>query len=905
MVEGSFSERDSHVKQNSPWADKSSEQEAGEKVSRAGWGDNVAPLALNMQQVNPNMDGPNPNQNGGNGQKPWRAGFGQVAPDAQRIPQASNNGSSPWGTDASPPNQAPQGQWRAGFPDPSYRGPGQETQQANYNNNDNNPWRAGFPNSSYQGPGTDAQPPANTGRSPFGGGSLDSRSQPYTPVPENPNPGQSNTGGLDWKRDVANPAISGQQQTGQFPGMPSRADAPGVPSNPGLNDANAQQRQDIANSLVAKSSVFGHLMTGTGTGAAIGAGEWYLDRKLISSMGEPKSGLMTWWQEHSPMLKEQGAFADKLSLAEQVHTARLTEASLKEAALTKAAEPLQEVLSHLDGKVAGMAVDNEARKILLQQQAFMGDATLVTSQAKVAGVIGSAEEVEAGKKLFVAGSKEAKALTEFARAAEEKGKAGRAVKLAEGGMENARKELTQSVEAGAGTLGGRTLRGAATGLGVAGLTLGAGYGLDYLSSKMFGYKQPELDMFRAGMDGIAVPAVLLSNIPSRYKFALAGTAFLSARVADYAAGTGQFSAGAEYSKLLRPNMVDGVGITAAAMAPVDGKTKALLVGGAWLAGRAYNGLAHMVGWDGSTGVELRDNAQNAFTHDQLTRNESSFDNAVKAGVKLGQENELALELQMRDWLGKQSITNPITHMRGTAVLGAALGEFRLEGGSRLDITSHADKKDRILKGYNYDFGGEASTWLRMSAGSLVAAQQFAESHKGQTVDGQVMDDAYVQQLKNEQKKVEDNLNKIYGEHDINGIFNELKKQARVNSDDMDQALVRMKNALDVTTAKDPKFVAKSARDVALGFLAKASYMASKNNGGDANVMYQAAIQYLRQSEQLDPNAADNKKIEQIQLDVVKGIPGAQPSIQQAIDNQYKSNWNNPFQMQPPQYYPKQ
>jgi hypothetical protein len=915
MVDGTFSERDSHVKQDSPWADKSAEQDAGERVSRAGWGDNVAPLARNMQPIDPTMDGRNPNQNGGNGQKPWRAGFGSVAPDAQRFPQ--NNGSSPWGTDASPPTPqpAPQGQWRAGYPDSSYRGPGQDTQQPTYNNNPGNgsPWRAGYPDSTYRGPGTDAQPPVNnnSGNSPWRTGYPDSsypgpRAQPYSP-PENPNPNPAPAnqgGGLDWRRDVANPAIAGQGQTGQFPGMP-RGDAPSVPSNPGLNDMPGDARASVEKSLEAKSSVFGHLMTGAGTGAAIGAGEWYLDKKLLTSMGEPQTGLMQWWQNHSPMLKEQGAFADKVSLLEQAHNARLAEATIKTEALTKAAEPLKSVLDRLDAKVAGMAVDDAAREIVLKQQAFLGNAVFVSNPAKVAGVIGTAEEVEAGKKLFVTGSKEAKVLSEFAKAAEENGKAGRAATLAEAGMENARKELQQSIETGAGTLGGRTLRGAATGLGVAGLTLAAGYGMDYLGSRMFGYKAPELDSTRLFFDGIAVPAVLLSNIPARYKFAIAGSAFIGARVADYASGTGQFSAAAEYSKLLRPNLVDGVGITAAAMAPVDGKTKAALVGGAWLLGRAYNGVSHMFGWDGSTGAELRDTAQNAFTHDQMARTDSSFDNAVKAGKKLGEENEVALELQMRDWLAKQSITSPVTHMRGTAVLGAALGEFRLESGTRLDINSHADKKDRILKGYNYDFGGEATTWLRMSAGSLVSAQQYAETHKGQTVDGQVMDDNYIQQLKNEQKRVEDDLNKVYGEHDIKGIFNELKDQARVNGTDMDQALVRMKNTLDVTTSKDPKFVAKSSRDVAIGFLAKASYMATKNNGGDANVMYQAAIQYLRQAEQLDPNNPDNKKMEELQLDVVKGIPGAQPSIQQAINNQYKSNWNNPFQLQTPQLYPKQ
>src|SRR6185369_11790840 len=127
------------------------------------------------------------------------------------------------------------------------------------------------------------------------------------------------------------------------------------------------------------------------------------------------------------------------------------------------------------------------------------------------------------------------------------------------------------------------------------------------------------------LDGVAVPGILLSDLPARYKFALAGTAFVSARVADYFAGTG---ASAQMSTLLRPNTADGVLMTAAAMAPVDGKTKALLVAGAWGVGRLYNEVAHLTGLDGGAPAQLRDNAANSFNHDQLTRTESSFDNAV-------------------------------------------------------------------------------------------------------------------------------------------------------------------------------------------------------------------------------------------------------------------------------------
>jgi hypothetical protein len=353
-------------------------------------------------------------------------------------------------------------------------------------------------------------------------------------------------------------------------------------------------------------------------------------------------------------------------------------------------------------------------------------------------------------------------------------------------------------------------------------------------------------------------------------------------------------AAAQFSTLLRPNWVDSVGVTAAAMAPLDGKTKALAVGGTWLAARAYNEIAHLTGLEGQDPEELRTSFESAFNHDQNTNSEASFDKAVSRGVALGKENEVALELEMRDWMAKQNTLPQLSNMRGTAILADALGQFRLEGGSRLDLASHEDKKPRILAGENLDFGGEATNWLRMAAGSAVAAENFAITHKGQTVGTQVMDDNYIQQMKNEQTKIESQLNLVYGKHDMQKVFNVLTDQARTHWDDMDQALVRLSNQLSVTNSKDNRFVAKSSRDLAIGFLAEAKYVSDKGNGEDAVKFYQSAMTYLHNSEQLDANNPDNPQIEQIQASVAAKIPGA-------VSDQYKSTINNPFQLKAPNY----
>jgi hypothetical protein len=848
------SEKDTHVAK-SPWANQDGgEDDNTSSITRAGYGDMVAPLAQNMKPVDNSPGGSDPNANGNNGRSPWRAGYGGaggVAPSAQRLP-----------IDASSPDQVgtqANTQWRAGYPESSYKGPGTSA-TANPNpspwtssGNASTQWRAGYPDSSYKGPDT-TQQPANT-----------------TP---------------DWS------TYARQQQQIAQQTQPSRSDAPGVPSNPGLNGVTDDQRKYIENSLHLKTSMAGYLGTGAITGASIGAAEWYMDRKLLQTMGQPHSGVLGWWETHSPVLKEQSGLTSRLTELQGLHAAKSAELAVAEQSLANQARDLNSILGGLNTRAAGMAADDAAAGLLAKQRSFIADAGLRSNPAELAKVIGTPEEVAAGAKLFAKDSAEASTLLNLADASKAKSAADLAIKTAAKDVDKTQTLLSQSVEEGAGSLGGRTWKGAVKGLAVAGGTLALGYGMDKLGASIFGYKQPETDgMGRFLLDGVAVPAVLLSDLPARYKFALAGTAFLSARAADYFKGTG---ASVQMSTLLRPNTCDGVLMTAAAMAPVDGKTKAALIAGAWGVGRVYNEVAHLTGLDGGAPAQLRDDFQSSVSHDQLTRTESTFDSAVKKGAKLGKENEAALELEMRDWMSKQSSTNPLTFARTTAIISASLGQFRLEEGSRLDLTSHADKKPRILKGSDYDFGGEATTWLRMSAGSLVQAQNFVMSHKGQTVDGQTMDDNYVQQLKNEQTKVEAKLNVVYGKHDMQGIYEEMTKQARVNSGDMQQGLVRMKNQLDVLNSNDSRFVAKCCRDMAIGYLAEANYMTSKNNGEEARIMFQAAVQYLQRSEQLDKSAPDNEAIEKIQASLAKSIPGA-------VANQYNSNWNNPFQLKTPSY----
>jgi hypothetical protein len=410
--------------------------------------------------------------------------------------------------------------------------------------------------------------------------------------------------------------------------------------------------------------------------------------------------------------------------------------------------------------------------------------------------------------------------------------------------------------------------------------------LDNVGSNVFGYKRPEVNgLAQTLTDGVAVPAILLSNMPANYKLALAGTALLSGRVANF---LGAESPSSTMSTFFRPNAVDTVGMTVAALSGLDGRSKAMLIGGAYLAGRAYNEIAHVTGFDKDPS-EMRDNSLRAVAIDGNKRSTTSFAEAVESAKTLGKENEVALELQMKDWMSKSADSiSPIANDRGKAAIAEALGEFRLEEGTRLDLTTHQDTEPRILKGFNYDFGGEATTWLRWSAGSLVNAENFVDAHKGETVDKQVMNDEYRQQLKDLQTKVESKLDIVYGAHDINGIFNELKDQK--NFPQLYSDLLRMRSNLEVSNSQDAQNVAKQNRDLALGYLVVAASNASeRHDDNESAIMYKAALQYLQKSEMLvGKDQADNRSLEKLQTEVAKGIPEI---VNTAIKN-YSDTLNN-------------
>ncbi len=295
------------------------------------------------------------------------------------------------------------------------------------------------------------------------------------------------------------------------------------------------------------------------------------------------------------------------------------------------------------------------------------------------------------------------------------------------------------------------------------------------------------------------------------------------------------------------------------------------------------------GWQ--TGDAVKD-AFASFKIDQSARTDESFRMAVESHKALARKNEVSLEAMLNDWMRNEQTHQPLAHFRGTAMLATSIAEYRLEEGSRIDPKSLPHEKARMFKGYDFDFGGEATKFFRAAAGYLVMARNYINNHMGDVIDGQKMDTAHLKQYERLQSGVEQKLEKIYGAHDVEGVYAEIRRQVRENAPDWQQGLVRMKWDLNDPKTTDPRFIAKKNRDVALGYLAQADYKSSLANGEDAQILYRDAMKMLADSKSLDYNAPDNHAVERIAVRL-------KPQIDKAIQDQWDNPFNNPFEIPNP------
>lgn len=549
--------------------------------------------------------------------------------------------------------------------------------------------------------------------------------------------------------------------------------------------------------------------------------------------------------------------------------------------------------------------------LLKQQKAFLSDIGNLTNVNKAKAAIGSAEQVAlseplaGAKKLFVAGSPEAQALLERAQQHVDFYKAKSGAAAAEARLGKLEMDLQALREAGAGNGWAAATKGFLSGTLVTGATISAGYAAD---KWLIGSNANMSGFDRFLIDGVAVPGVLLTpGIPTRYRVGSAIALFGLARAKGYFDDSG-LPALSQSSLLLRPNTVDTLGFTTAALAPLGVRGKLAIAGATLVAGRGYNLLAHAAGWDGPDGIELRDRAVNALAADSNSKTTASFDRAVDAGLALSRHKagEGALDLQLADLINSGNRMSKLDYLRNHAILSTAIGMARLEKGSRIveggsnAVDIYGDDS-RILKKYKYDFLGESMLQLAQGFSDLSDLRYALHQEKAKVnTDGSLNDSAKKEKLSllddqmnqcdSERQKIDKTLKEIFGAHDIDGIFKELVDACRTRSRDMDQIIFKRKALFEtLTAAVNPEIRAKFARDLALAHLAEATRFGQGNDGEQARIMYSAALDFLSKANSLDPKNPNLPKLQSIANSISAQIPNA-------MKTQYSDSFSNPFQI---------
>lgn len=718
------------------------------------------------------------------------------------------------------------------------------------------------------------------------------------------------------------PRPNGFPLPGVLPGPGGRqagGDHPGInPTNQVIN-ITPDARKAIDDALHNAVNVQGNVLGGGVWGAALNTTRWGMDYAY-------SKGSIQWWEPYCNFMKKLGSEELKVDKAREVHA--VAEAVQAQAAekLGPSVSKIQDLLGAIDkhlvppaeltagGAAASAPLSAEALDLLQKQRAFISDVSNLTNLRKVTSVIGTAEQVASGgtvlgtRKLFIQGTPAAEALLERAQLHMEYYKARGGVSGAEARLTRLETDLQAMREAGPGNGFKAAANGFFTGALVTGGTIGAGY----LADKYLVGSNANMNGFdRFLIDGVAIPAVILTpGLLPRYKVGAAVALFALARAKGYMDNSG-VPALSQSSLLLRPNTIDTLGFTAAAIAPLGVKGKLAIAGGTLVAGRLYNVIARATGLDGPDGIELRDNAVHALTRDSNTKTTTTFDNAVEAGLALARHKagEGALDLQLADLINAGSQTPRADYLRSHAILSTAVGMARLEKGSRI-VEGGSNAVDvygddaRILKPYRYDFLGESSLELARAFTDLsdlryVLFQEKAKVNTDKTLSDSARKeklaslDEQMKQCDTERKKVNNTLKGIFGPFDIDKIFAELTDACRTRGNDMAQIIFKRKQLFETLSQQTaPEFRAKFARDLTLAHLAEANFMTSKNDGEQARIMYLAAMEYLSKARSLDPNNPNLKKIQDIAISINSHIP-------RAVTNQYNSNWNNPFQIKPP------
>ncbi len=379
-----------------------------------------------------------------------------------------------------------------------------------------------------------------------------------------------------------------------------------------------------------------------------------------------------------------------------------------------------------------------------------------------------------------------------------------------------------------------------------------------------------------------------------------------------------------------------LGLAFAIATPSKSKlARTLLVGSAVIGGNALESSFTPA----STGdVETTAKAQNI--KDKTERTFSSYDKTLNSFKDLGKKNEIVLEQDLAQVLvesnknySKMSQEEKLGAHRTTAVLAQALGENRLEKGTRLSAQA-TDKPTYILDGLNMDMGGDSLAFLQMARNSVRGSKAMTEIMMGKQAYGTVVTEQEVKDLDRVADKVNTDIEAINGKHDIGKAMEKLKafidrgttsNGATFNKelafhktfvDDINRKLGRnmpqLRNEKGEPNPDATMMVSKLLRDQALAKMAQAAYKLDHGNDpiaagqmifgtpqgknewlpGTQNPKgFDGALEAIMLAERLNPNNQDLPELKAIATRLAD-------QIKAKIPDQYSNYKSNPWMIKP-------
>ncbi len=301
-----------------------------------------------------------------------------------------------------------------------------------------------------------------------------------------------------------------------------------------------------------------------------------------------------------------------------------------------------------------------------------------------------------------------------------------------------------------------------------GLTLGSGAAIEIdhtVRDRMYGKDAKSLET-----TSLTVPLAMALGAGFKGKTALTVGAVLGGHLID-----GAIPNVSVPESLKHFTAWDAVPMGLAFVMPSKSKmVKAALVGGAWALGNTAESA-----FTGPSAGDIESRAIDTSKQDKTERTFGSFEKTVEGFKELGQKNEIILEQNLGQLLvdsnknyKTMSQEEKLGAHRTTAALARALGEYRLEHGTRL-AAGTTDRPTYILDGLDLDMGGDALAFLQMSRNSVKGSQAMTKIMMDNQAFGTKVTEQEVKDLDRVADKVNADINKITGKHDLEKAMGQL------------------------------------------------------------------------------------------------------------------------------------